>query len=944
MKRIRTLFPLVLLAFYSQFIIAQMDPDAALPNDESVIYGVLENGMTYYIKANQEPRDRASFYIIQNVGALLEEDHQNGLAHFLEHMAFNGTEHFPEKGIINFLERHGVAFGENINAYTSQNQTVYNLSDVPVNKPGIMDSCLLILNDWSNYLLLTEEEIDAERGVIKEEWRTRRTAQFRMYSASLLYLYPGSKFAERDVIGDLDVIENFEYDALRDFYRKWYRTDLQAIAMVGDFNAAEMEEKVIALFSQIPVVENAPERPFYEIPDHEAPVFGLVTDKEAPNTIIRYMIRNKKDNDGPETLTDLRESYIENLFNAMMGQRVDELVQKGEPPFVVGVVNYGEFERGYDALTMIVMPNPNQEELGFTAILTELERARRYGFTSGELERAKAEILTQWEKYYNERDKIHNEEYINDYVENYLNGDAYTSAENGYMLVQALLPSIGLEDLKDHLQGWITPENQVLVIQGPEGEEYEHMAEAEALAIIQQVASAEIEAYEEEELAESLIMEELAMVAIISEKKLDQFDAVEWTLENGARVIFRHADFEKDEVQIRGYSVGGSSLYGDDYVPSTDMLTSLSSYYGVGDFDATMLQKMLTGKQVNINMQLGSLNEGMSGSATPKDLETLMQLLYLSFNQPRFDQDAHDAIMARYLGLVKNMGNNPQKIMSDSLNLILSDYHPRTRVLDLDFLDDIEFNIIEEVYRDRFTDASDFFFVIVGNVEVEQLRPLVQKYIGAIPDIDRTENWVDRKVREPEGIVIKEIALALETPKSNVNIVINQAMEYTPFNRLVMNVIKGVLDLRYMESIREDEGGTYGVGIRTNIVRLPVGKASMQISFDCDPERASDLKAIVYKELEQLAKEGPTAEDLSKTVENLTKVREQSKEHNSYYLNTIYNYYVHGINYDDPANYDDILKSITTKDVKKFMKAFYKKPNIVDLVFKPLVVKESDIQ
>ncbi len=295
--------------------LAQADSISPMPNDESVRTGVLENGMTYYIKSNQEPKERASFYMIQNVGALLEEDEQNGLAHFLEHMAFNGTEHFPDKGIIDFLERHGVAFGENINAYTSQNQTVYNLSDVPVNKPGILDSCLLVLNDWSNYLLLTEEEIDSERGVIKEEWRTRRTAQFRMYSASLQYLYPNSKFAERDVIGNLDVIENFEYDALRDFYHKWYRTDLQAIAMAGDFDAEEMESKVIELFSKIPAVENAPERPFYEIPDHDAPVYGLVTDAEADQTMIQYMIRHRKSDDGPETFMGHRERYIHQLYS-----------------------------------------------------------------------------------------------------------------------------------------------------------------------------------------------------------------------------------------------------------------------------------------------------------------------------------------------------------------------------------------------------------------------------------------------------------------------------------------------------------------------------------------------------------------------------------------------------------------------------------------------------
>jgi zinc protease len=942
MKHIRLYFSIILLALFAGISMGQMDPAQPLPDDESVLHGVLENGMTYYIKSNQEPKERASFYIIQNVGALLEEDSQNGLAHFLEHMAFNGTEHFPGKGIINFLERNGVAFGENINAYTAQNQTVYNLSDVPVNKPGILDTCLLILNDWSNYLLLTGEEIDAERGVIREEWRTRRDADWRLYSAAMPYLYPNSKFAERDVIGSLDVIENFKYDVLRDFYHKWYRTDLQAIAMVGDFDASEMEQKVKDLFSKIPRVENPPERLFFEIPDHEKPVFGLVTDKEADQTIIRFMIRHRKTSSGPETLIDHREGYIQDLFNSMMGQRINELLQKGDPPFVVGIINYGDFERGYEALSVIVMPKPNEEELGLTAIMTELERVKRYGFTTGELERAKAEILTNWEKYYNQRDKIHNEEYINDYIDNFLDGYAYLSAEQGYMLVQALLPTISLEDFNQRLAEWITPENNVLVIQGPAGEGVQHLGEAEAMAVLGAVAAADVEPYEEEELAESLVSEELPLVAITGTRELKEFDAVEWTLENGARVIFRRADFEKDQVQIRGYSWGGGSLYEDEYIPSVNMLTSLTDYYGVGDFDATTLQKMLTGKNVELNLQLGGLSEGVSGTSTPKDMETMMQLLYLAFTHPRFDAEAHDAIMARYVAFVQNMKNNPQKIMSDSLNLILTDHNPRTRVLDQEFLDDIHLDMLEQVYMERFADASDFFFVIVGNVDEERVKPLVQKYIGAIPDLQRDETWIDRKVHEPQGVVKREIALALETPKASVNVVINKPMKYNPYNSMVMSVIEGILDLRFTESIREEEGGTYDVGVRTSLPRYPEEKANMRIQFDCDPDKAADLKEKVYAELETLADEGPSQENLSKTVENLLKTREQSKEHNAYFLNNIYTYYIQGINFDDPANYENILKGLTTKDVKKVMKKFYSDPNIVDLVFVPLESEDTE--
>jgi zinc protease len=781
---------------------------------------------------------------------------------------------------------------------------------------------LLILHDWSNYLLLKEDEIDAERGVIKEEWRTRRTAQWRLYQGSMPYIYPNSKFAERDVIGKLNVIEHCDYNALRDFYHKWYRTDLQAIAMVGDFDPAVMESKVKALFSPIPPVKDPPERPFFEIPDNQEPIFGLVTDKEADQTIIRYMIRHRKETTGPESLMDLREDYIQQLFNSMMGQRIDELLQKGDPPFVVGIIQYGDFERGYEALSVITLPKPNEEARG--------------------LDRAKAKILTHWEKYYNERDKIHNEEYINDYINNFLEKDAFLSAEQGYTLVQAVLPTITLEDFNVRIKSWITDQNRVLVITGPEGEEYKHLTENETFNVFDQVAAAEIEPYEEEQLAESLVEGDVPVAAIVSEKKLDPFDAVEWTLDNGARVVFRHADYEKDQVQIQGYSIGGSSLYGNEYIPSMEMLTSLTSFYGVGDFDATSLQKMLAGKNVSFNLQLGGLYEGVNGTATPRDLETMMQLLYLYFMQPRFDPEAHQAIMARYKAYVENMGNNPQKIMGDSLSLILTDHNPRTRILDKGYLEDVRLDWIKDVYRDRFADASDFFFVIVGAVSEDEVKPLVQKYIGAIPDLERKETWIDRMIREPQGKVDRDIALALETPKANVNIVINNEMEYTPYHVLVLRVIAGILDLRYIETIREKEGGTYGVGVSASMSHWPEEKGTLRLRFDCDPGKAEDLKGKVYREMDLLAENGPSDVDLSKTVENLLKTREQNKEHNAYYLDAIYNYYVHGINFNDPANYENILRDLTGEKVRKVMNDLYEDSNIVDVVFLPLEQEEAN--
>ena len=942
MKYMKSLLAAMLLMMAYAFAQAQGDPTAPLPNDESVLHGVLENGMTYYIKSNQEPKERASFYMIQDVGALLEEDDQNGLAHFLEHMAFNGTKHFEGKGIINTLEKHGVAFGKNINAGTGQDQTVYMLMDVPVNKPGLLDTCLLILNDWSNYLLLTEEEIDAERGVIKEEWRTSRTPQWRMQQGSMPYVYPDSKYAERDVIGSLDVIENFEYDALRDFYHKWYRTDLQAIAVVGDFDAEEMEQKVIDLFSKIPAVVDPAPRPIFEIPDHEDIKFGVVTDKEAAQTRIQFLIRHKTDGIKPESVMDHREEYIRELYGAMMSQRFNELLQKGDPPFVFGGAFYGDFVRGYEIFGMVLAPKPNEEALGLEAILTEVERANRYGFTESELERAKADILTAWEKKYNERDKISNDDYMWDYIGHYMNKDAYLSAETGYMLVQGLLPTITTADFNPRMEAWFHDKNRSLVITGQEGEGHVHLTREEAKAIFEKVAAAEIEPYEEEALAESLVSTELVPSTIVSTQKLEVFDAIEWTLENGAKVIYKHADFEKDEVSIRAFSPGGASLYEDQDVPSADMLTGLTSFYGLGEFDATSLQKMLAGKQVELYMSLGELNEGLSGQSTPRDLETMMQLLYLSFNEPRFDEEAHAAIMSRYRGLVENLGNNPQKIMGDSLNLILSDHHPRTRIFDMDYLEDIEYATLEKIYRERFTDADDFFFVIVGNLDEDELKPLVQQYMGAIPKLERTETWIDRGVREPDGVVEKTIPMELETPKANVNVIINKPMEYNPKNRLVLTVVEGILDIRYLESVREDEGGTYGVRVNGTLARLPQGKATLRMSFDCDPEKMEKLKAIIYKEIEEMVANGPRQEDLDKVLENLLKEREQSKEHNAYYLNAIYSYYVTGINFDDPVNYEDLIRGLTVKDVQEVMQAFYQDPNVVDVVFVPSEAATSE--
>lgn len=921
---------------------SQSAEDLKLPLDPEVRYGTLENGMTYYIRHNEEPKNRASFYIIQNVGAILEEDNQNGLAHFLEHMAFNGTEHFPGKGIVNTLEKHGVAFGYHINAYTTQDETVYNLSEVPTNKEGLLDTCLLILNDWSNYLLLTEEEIDAERGVITEEWRTRRNANFRLYSASLPYIYNNSKYAKRDVIGDLNVIQNFKYDEIRDFYHNWYRTDLQAIAAVGDFDAAEMEKKVIDLFSKIPPVQNPKERSITLIPDNEEMIYGLVTDKEADQSQISLYIREFVEDPGMENAEQLRDNYIESLFNRMMSQRISELLQKGEPPFVAGNVLRTSLNRNYDLTMIAVLAKTNEEELAFTKILEEAERARRYGFTNGELERAKTHYLNRLESRVKEKDKITNDQYANDYQAHFLDNNAFMDIEVEYQLMQGLFSTITLDDFTSRLPSWFSTKNNVLVITGPESEDVHHLSESEVKHIIDQVRSSELEPYDEEEIATSLISEDIPGGKLISEKKIPALDAEEWTLSNGAKVVYRFADYEKDNISFRAYSPGGTSLYDNDYVPSMEMLPDLVPFYGVGEYDQMTLEKMLTGKTLSLNLQLSVLSEGMNGSASPKDFETLMQLIYLRFMAPRFDAEAHQAIIGRYLAYVENMNKNPQKIMNDSLTLILSDYNERTRVMDAAYIQDVDLAKLEKVYTDRYKDASDYTFYFVGNISKDSLLPMVEKYIGALPSIQRKENWIDLNIHEPEGKVEKEIQLDLSVPKSTVILVFNKEMPYTPKNIVGLRMIRGILDLRFIESIREEEGGTYGVSANLSLSHFPDEKANMFIVFDTDPEKAEYLKGLVYKELQNIAENGPAQKDLSKTAENLLKDREESKEHNSYWMNNLYTYYIHGYNYNDPANYEDIIRSTSVKDIKKLMKKLLKKANVVDLIFEPTEIDVSE--
>lgn len=907
------------------------------PVDPAVRTGKLANGMTYYIRHNEEPKERASFYIIQNVGALLENDDQNGLAHFLEHMAFNGTQHFPGKGIINTLEKHGVSFGRNINAYTSYGETVYNLSDVPVKSEGLVDSCLLVLNDWSHFLLLTNEEIDSERGVITEEWRTRRTAGFRMQRQYLPVLLNGSKYMNRDVIGDLDVIKNFKYQTLRDFYHEWYRTDLQAIAIVGDIDVDAVEQKVKELLSKIEPVANPQKREFYAVPEHKEPLYVLATDKEADSYSISLYIKHKATEASEKNLNYQREQTIQGLFGMMARDRINELLQKGVAPFISGSIGYGALisGSGYEVFSVSATAKPDQDDLAFKSIYTEAQRIYQNGFTGGELDRAKTNLLTSYESRYKQRDKISNDQYARDYKSNYIDGEPMTSIDFDWEFAQKIVPTISVEEVSAKAKQWMTPENRVLVVMGPDKPEAKHLSKEQALTIMSEVENSKVEPYADQVVSTDLIKKELTGTKVKSTKKLPGFNAVEWTLGNKTKVVFRQADYEKDQVSLIAMSNGGSSKVENDKISSAMMLNQFMGAFGVGEYDAIALKKALTGKKVNMGVGLSDLNETYSGSSTPKDFETMMQLLYLQFENPRFDKEAYDALLGRYKAVVANMANNPQKIIGDSLSLIFTCNNPRTKLMTPELFTEISMEQIEAIYKERFIDAGDFTFFIVGNIEEATAKAMAEKYIGSLTNLPRKETWTNRKVEGPKGKVTREIDIQLEVKKSTVSVNFDTKMDYTPEQNLLLSVFRDILNLRYLEEIREKEGGSYGVRVSASSSKFPKAEKSLSMTFDTDPAKAQQMKAIIYREIDKIKANGPTATDLDKAVESLLKNREQSKLHNIYWLQSLNTYYMYSYDPTSAKNFEQVLQKMTAAQVQKFVQSFLAKADVVDIIFKP---------
>jgi zinc protease len=934
----RKSFFLALIALFSVSLAAQNQ----MPIDTNVRKGTLPNGLTYYIRHNEQPKQRAEFHIAQNVGAILEQDEQNGLAHFLEHMAFNGSQHFPDKLIINYFESIGVNFGGNINAYTSLDETVYRLSDVPTTREGIIDSALLVLYDWSCALTLDNEEIDAERGVILEEWRTGNNAARRMWKASSAQKYVGSQYAKRDVIGDTAIIKHFEYDALKNYYKKWYGPDLQAIMVVGDIDVAQIEQKIKDLWENVPPRVNRGERPIYYLQDNnilsgnKEPIVSIVTDKEAQNSRITFEFF-KRTSPNEFKLSDMGYTFsiYNNLISKIFSYRFDEQALKPEANFLAAYIGHENITKGNEALTAISIPKEGKEKEALRDLYSEVVKTFQYGFTNAELERAKTNMLNTYEKSFNERNNNQNISLTLEYIKNYLDAEPAPGIEWEYNYLKQLLPTITMEKLNSNFKILLNPiENSIIALQMSEKEGITVPTKEEILNILEEVEKTQFTAPKEEVIAKNLVDKAPKAGKISKITQNASLGTTEWLLSNGVKVVLKPTEFKKDEILFQAFSKGGlNTVEAIDDLPSAATACDIVEYSGLGKFSAIDLQKILTGKSVSCSSYLTDFYDGVEGNSSVKDFEMLLQLIYLGFTEIRKDDEAFNAMIELYKNSVINREKQPKNIFRDTLSQDWTCHSPRNMPVNIDYVSKIDNQKALNIFRQRFSNANDFIFTFTGNINPndKQTQKLICTWLGSLPK-GKIENYVYRENCRPKGRFQNHFTRKMETENSTNAIRYYVPMEYNLANDINMDVVGRVLDIRYLESIREKEGGSYGVGVGGD-VNFMRNEAVLYVQFDCNPDKQVRLLEIVHQEINEIINNGVRADDLQKVKESLLKDYAENIEKNDWWSSNFSMYYLNNINYFE--YYKSEVQKVTAESVQNALKQLVGSGNIFEVVMNP---------
>ena len=907
--------------------------------DASIRQGKLKNGLTYYIRHNAKEAGLADFYIAQRVGSILEEPRQRGLAHFLEHMAFNGTKHFPGKGkqlgIVPWCETIGVKFGTNLNAYTSVDQTVYHIGSAPIKREGIIDSCLLVLNDWSQFINLEPKEIDKERGVIHEEWRNRRTgmAMQRMMENVMPKIYKGSKYEDCLPIGNMDIVDNFPYQDLRDYYQKWYRPDLQAIVVVGDFDVDMMERKIQKLFGKIKAHKNPAERIYYPVADNDKMIVAIEKDKEQPIILGHLYMKSEATPDSEKNSVKYqREDYINGLITYMLNGRLSEKKQVANPPFMSATVKNGAFfvSRTKDAFSLSISCKQDNVLGGVSVAVGEVERARQHGFTQSELERAKKLYLNAAERQLKMEKDYKNSHYVSLCVNNFLEGEPILTPTYNLQLVKLFDGEVSLDEVNSQVGEIITDKNQVFIMYGPDKDGFVVPSESEIESTVLAAQQKRYDAYQEEQVPATLMAALPAPGKIVSEKPYGKFGMTEIVLSNGMKVYVKSTDYQADQITMSMRGEGGTSVYGDEDIPNFAFLSGSITEAGVGDFTATRLRKALAGKSLKLAPSITSEGQRITGTSSVKDLETMLQLAHLYFTAPRKDSMAFEGMMNRNLSLLKNRNASSKVVYNDSLSATLYDHNVRMAPVTVEIAKKADYNRIFEIYRERFSDASNFKTVFIGKVDMVQLRPLLCQYLATLPSTHKAEK--SNKANVPQIVKKNEVVKFVhkqETPLANVSVFYTANVPFSPKNDLVLDMLTRVLQIAYTDSVREEKGGTYGVGVSFNLEKEDNPNALLRISYKSDPKRYEELNPVIYKQLLNIADHGPVASSMDKVKKYLKKQYGQMAITNDYWSYVIWH------QLDDDADFDKdyckMVDNLTASDVQKMAKELLKQNHRVEV-------------
>lgn len=935
MKNFWTTLLVLLVAGITSY--AQMaNPQEPLKNDPAVRIGKLDNGLTYYIRHNAKPEKRAEFYLFTNAGAIQENERQAGLAHFLEHMCLNGTKNLPGKMLISYLESIGCSFGRNINAGTGVERTMYMLNNIPMLREGVLDTCLLIMHDYAAFVTNDPVEIDKERGVIIEELRTRRTADWRMYEASLPYLYKGSKYAGCNLIGTVEGLSTFPAQELVDFYETWYRPDHQAVIVVGDVDVDQVESKLTALFSDIPAPSTPSPKKVIPIPENDDPIIGVITDPEAQSTGVEFIIKSEPI---PAEMRPLGMIYMVDMFKSfvsrMMNDRFQEIAQQPDAPFLGANMSFTSLTTSADATYFSVQARDGESARAFEAMMTEVEKMQRYGFTDAELERAKTNYQRRLERAAENAADRMNSELVNAMMTHFALNEPILDPVYELEVAKGYMPFIQLDQINQIAQQVITEENRIILLTGPAREGLSIPTEQEILDIMKKVEEMEIEAYKEEVSDEPIV----DVAAIVPGKIVDQqkgaFESTVWTLSNGVRVVVKPTDHKKDEVLYSMQNDGGLSIIPEDLLPSVEnnVFSLWVQSNGVGNFNATALKRKLTGKIASARPFISGYSQGISGNASPQDIRILLELVYAHIVTPRFVESEFEAPMAQLKAIVPNMEKTPNFKLQEELYKTLFNNNPRSQLVSTALLEKVSLTNLEKAYRKCFGNVNGSVVTIVGNVDMETLKPLVELYLGSLPAATEPAVWKNDNNRIQKGKKENHFNVVMETAKTSIVNVYSADLAGNLKNDIYMDAVKSILDMAYVQSLREDEGGTYGASVQAITTDKPEEYAAILIVFDTDPEKQDRMRHVVEQDVLNLKEHGPSEEYVNKTRENFLKNRQENVITNSFWQQSLMSYYLD--NKDMVTEYEKIVKEITPASVKEFITAFLGQGNFIDISMNP---------